>query len=161
MSEIIDLNAHDAELVDRLADITFSAFRESAPGWIPTIDLARNQVVAAGAQGRRGRVMIQEGQAIAWIGLIEGRHVWEIHPLAVATDHQYKGIGHMLVEDVSHIAKAAGALTLFAGTSDEDGTTNLFGLDLYANPVNAIKHLQATGRSHTSPGNTLVLPWLA
>ena len=68
-------------------------------------------------------------------------------PIAVAIEHQYSGLGHLLVEDVARIAKGAGALTPFSGTSDEVGTTNLFGVDLYGNPVEAIKNIEATGRN--------------
>ena len=53
----------------------------------------------------------------------------------------------MLVEDAARIAKDGGALTLFAGTSDEVGTTNLFGADIYENPADSIRNLEATGRS--------------
>ena len=45
------------------------------------------------------------------------------------------------------LGERAGALTLFAGTSDEVGTTNLFGVDLYADPASAIKNLRATRRN--------------
>jgi aminoglycoside 6'-N-acetyltransferase I len=147
MSEIIDLDTHDADLVERLTRITFEAFKENAPDWIPTIDLARNQVIAAGRRGRLGRVLMQQDQAIGWIGVIKGQNVWEIHPIAVAIEHQYSGVGHLLVEDIARVAKEAGALTLFAGTSDEVGTTNLFGVDLYSNPVDALKTLEAVERN--------------
>ena len=147
MSEIIDLDTKDSALVERLAAITFEAFKENAPDWVPTIDLARNQVVSAGTRGSLGRVIIEQDQAAGWIGLIKGKHVWEIHPIAVAIEYQYKGFGHLLVEDVARIATDAGALTLFAGTSDEVGTTNLFGVDLYANPAQSISNIQATGRN--------------
>ena len=147
MSEIIDLDTTNSALVERLANITHEAFRENSPDWVPTIELALRQVVAATSPGRLGRVILDQGQAAGWIGIIKGRRVWEIHPIAIAIEHQYKGFGHLLVEDVARLAKAAGALTLFAGTSDEVGTTNLFGVDLYADPASAIKNLRATRRN--------------
>lgn len=147
MAKIIDLDTTDTALVERLATVTFEAFKENAPDWVPTVDLARNQVTAATSQGRLGRVVIEGGEVVGWVGSITGKRVWEIHPLAIAIEHQYKGFGHILVEDVARIAKAAGALTLLAGTSDEVGTTNLFGVDLYADPARSIAKIQATGRN--------------
>jgi aminoglycoside 6'-N-acetyltransferase I len=147
MSEIIDLDTEDSILVEHLANITFEAFKENAPDWVPTIDLARNQVIAAGSRGKLGRVIMEQGEAAGWIGLIKGKRVWEIHPIAIAIQSQYCGLGHLLVEDVARIAKSAGALTLFAGTSDEVGTTNLFGVDLYVDPGQAIVNIKATGRN--------------
>ena len=147
MSNIVDLDTTDASLVERLAEITFEAFKENAPDWVPTIELARKQVTSAAAPGRLGRVVLDRDEVVGWIGLIKGKRVWEIHPIAIAIEHQYKGFGHLLVEDVAHLAKEAGALTLFAGTSDEVGTTNLFGTDLYADPARSIKDIQATGRN--------------
>ena len=147
MNEIVDLDTQDSEVVDRLANITFEAFKEYAPDWIPAIELARNQVIRAGAKGRLGRVLKNQGQIVGWIGLIKGQYVWEIHPIAVAIDSQYEGIGHLLVEDAARLAKEGGALTLFAGTSDEVGTTNLYGVDLYSNPAESIRNLKAIGRN--------------
>ena len=147
MSEIIDLSTADSDLVEHLANITSEAFKENSPDWVPTIELARSQVTAATALGRLGRVVMEQGDAAGWIGLIKGKRVWEIHPLAIAIEHQYKGFGHLLVEDVARLAKAAGAVTLFASTSDEVGTTNLFGVDLYADPAGSIRNIQATGRN--------------
>lgn len=147
MSEIVDLDTNDSELVEQLAKITFEAFKENSPDWVPEIGLARNQVLDAGSPGRLGRVVMADGRVAGWVGLIKGKRVWEIHPIAVAIEHQFKGLGHLLVEDVASIAKRAGALTLYAGTSDEVGTTNLFGVDLYIDPANSISNIQATGRN--------------
>ncbi len=147
MITLVDLDLEDTAQVDRLARMTFEAFQEHAPDWVPTIDLALNKVKATGKPGRFGRVILQQGQACGWIGVIKGQHIWEIHPIAVAIERQNKGLGRLLVEDVARIAKDAGALTLFAGTSDETGTTNIFNVDLYASPVQAINDLEATGRN--------------
>ena len=147
MGEIIDLDTSDGSVVERLAEITYEAFQENAPDWVPNLDLARKQVISATSPGRFGRVILENGKVVGWIGVISGKRVWEIHPIAIDIKHQYKGLGHQLVEDVARLAKAAGALTLFAGTSDEVGTTNLFGVDLYDDPPGAIKNIEATGRN--------------
>ena len=143
----MDLDTSNSALVERLAILTFEAFKENSPDWVPTIELARNQVLNAGSGARLGRVVMEKGQAAGWIGLIKRKRIWEIHPIAVAIEHQYRGFGHLLVNDVARIAKSAGALTLYAGTSDEVGTTNLYGVDLYIDPASAIKNIEAIGRN--------------
>ena len=147
MYEIIDLDVSDAVLIERLTAITYEAFKENAPQWLPTPEHARKQLIAAGKPGRLGRVVLDSGKPAGWIGVIEGRRIWEIHPIAVAIEHQYKGLGHVLVEEIAAIAKAAGALTLYAGTSDEVGTTNLFGVDLYSDPAESIRTIRPVGRN--------------
>jgi aminoglycoside 6'-N-acetyltransferase I len=147
MSQIIDLDITDSPTVERLSAITFEAFQENAPEWLPTLEQARKQVIGADSAGRLGRVFLIDGQPAGWIGVIKRRHLWEIHPIAVALEHQYNGCGHRLVEDVAAIAKRAGVLTLLAGTSDEVGTTNLFAADLYADPATSIRNIHAIGRS--------------
>ena len=147
MSQLIDLNIADEALVERLAAITFKAFQKPAPGWLPDIDAARRQVVDAGSAGRLGRVLVDDGVPQGWIGIIRRRYLWEIHPIAVAKDAQGKGTGTALVEDAAQLAKKAGALTLYASTSDETGATNLSGADLYDNPSSAIANIQAHART--------------
>lgn len=53
-----------------------------------------------------------------------------VHPA-----QQRKGIGRALVEDLEERVRARGALTLWLGTDDENGSTTLSGVDLYPNPL--------------------------
>lgn len=147
MSSLIDLDANDPDLLEKLAHITYDSFQEHAPSWLPTLARAREELIEACGPGHLGRVLLHEGQPAGWIGVIPGRCVWEIHPIAVAIEQQGKGFGGALVEDVARIAANAGALSVFAGTSDETGTTNLFGADLYKDPIESLRNLRTTGRS--------------
>ena len=148
MTTIVELDSPDTRTVEQLAQITFDAFRESSPQWLPTMETARRQVLAVVETNQIGKVLVdQDRTPMGWIGLIPGARVWEIHPIAIAVEHQYKGYGQLLVEDAAAMATNAGALTLFASTSDEVGTTNLFGQNLYDNPALALANLQATGRT--------------
>ena len=62
------------------------------------------------------------GEAVGWIGAIKGKHVWEIHPIAVSTPEQGKGLGQTLVQDIIRLARNHGAVAVWAGTSDETGS---------------------------------------
>ncbi len=147
MTTIIELSSGDAPKIEALAKITYEAFQENSPDWVPTLEAAREKVVEALARGSHVRVILEGSEPVGWIGAIPGRHVWEIHPIAVAVGAQYRGYGRRLVAEVERLARSEGALTLFAGTGDEVGTTNLFGQDLYRDPVGAIGNIEATGRN--------------
>ncbi len=51
------------------------------------------------------------------------------------------GYGRVLIEDIERHAREQGVLTLWAGTSDEMGLTNLADVDLYADPAGAISDI--------------------
>ncbi|HEX5279345.1 MAG TPA: GNAT family N-acetyltransferase [Micropepsaceae bacterium] len=82
---------------------------------------------------------------IGWIGAIEsyGGHAWELHPLAVHPESQRQGVGSALLSALEIRAAADGAVTLFGGTDDGFGGTNLFGCNLYPEPLEALKKLRA------------------
>ncbi|MGI9272773.1 MAG: GNAT family N-acetyltransferase [Woeseiaceae bacterium] len=147
MHKIIELDTTNAGLVDRLAAITHNAFTLHSPEWVPSLELAREEVLAAGTTGRFGRVCLDGETVVGWIGIIKGDHVWEIHPIAVHMDQHRRGVGRLLVEEVAAIAKKSGALTLFAGISDETGNTNLFGTDLYNDPIAAMQDIESFATS--------------
>lgn len=86
---------------------------------------------------------IDNGRAIGWIGAIEDDDVWEIQPIAVAPAMQRSGLGRALVADIEWLARSAGAVAVWAGTSDETHATNLSSVDLYADPVTAMANFSA------------------
>lgn len=84
------------------------------------------------------RVALDEsGKVIGWIAAIPlyGGHVWEIHPLVVASAWRGQGIGRRLVEDLEKLAAERGGLTLWVGADDEEERTSLGGVDLYPEPL--------------------------
>lgn len=147
MNQIIDIAYENEELITRLAAITRAAFKETAPNWLTTDELATKQVLASASQNRLGRVSLSGGNPTGWIAVIQRRHVWEIHPIAVDPTMQANGTGRNLVEDIAQLARDKKISTLFAATSDETGTTNLYGENLYKDPSTAIKQLDSKGRS--------------
>lgn len=91
-----------------------------------------------------------EGERLAgWVGAIRTyAHGWEVHPLVVAPDRQRKGIGSALLEALEERARSEGVLTLFLGSDDDYGGTNLFGRDLWPNVVGHAKAAEATTYGH-------------
>ena len=149
MTTIIDLRHNDTSLIAQLATVAYAAFQEHAPGWLPTVAAAREEVLESLEPGKFCRVLIDEQRTpLGWIGAIpqsSGR-IWEIHPMMVAPVVQGRGYGRRLLTDIERLAQARCALTLLVGTSDATNATSLSGVDLYANPAHAI----ATFHAHKS-----------
>src|SRR5919106_7015878 len=78
-----------------------------------------------------GHAALEDGRLVGWIGAIRTySHGWEIHPLVVAPDCQRRGIGSALMAALEARARNESVLTLFLGSDDDYGGTNLFGRDL-------------------------------
>jgi aminoglycoside 6'-N-acetyltransferase I len=144
----VDVRAQNSIFIDKLAELSYHAFRGHAPNWLPTIDAAREEVVESLEAGRHSRALVDTAhEPVGWVGVIprSGGRVWEIHPIAVRTADQSKGYGRLLVKHVERLAQSHGVLTLFAGTSDETGATSLFETNLYENPLSAMANISCEG----------------
>lgn len=97
------------------------------------------------APERSALAAVEDGAVLGWVGVIETYEKgWELHPLAVDPAHQGRGIGSALVAALEAKVKAAGVLTLYLGTDDEFGGTNLFGVDLFPDVAGKIATIAET-----------------
>lgn len=144
---IIDLTADRLDLVDQAARLLHDAFRNRTESW-QDLESARQEVLQSVAADRLSRVALDGRGAVAgWIGgmpMYDG-HVWEIHPLVVAAQHRRRGVGRALVQDLEDQVRHRGAVTLWAGSDDENGETSLSGVDLYADVPGAIRDVRNLG----------------
>jgi len=94
---------------------------------------------------------LEDARVVGWIGAI--RHSdfqWELHPLVVEPKHQRRGYGTLLVETLEREASKAGICTIWLGTDDEFGGTNIYGVDLYPDVLDSLSRLApATGHPFT------------
>jgi aminoglycoside 6'-N-acetyltransferase I len=142
---IVDLTSHRTGWIEQAAILLHTAFIGRTRDW-QDLESARRAVLESLEPARISRVAIgDEDDVIGWIGG-EPRYdgnVWEIHPLVVAERHRRRGLGRELVADLERIAGQQGALTLYVGSDDENGETNLSGADLYADVPGTIRGIRS------------------
>ena len=133
---IIDLSPDDQTHIDQIAAFLFECFSKYSPGWLADKAACYRQITHSFNADRCSRVMVDEqDQAIGWIAAITDEHCWEIHPIAVKPGQRRSGIGRRLVADIEQLAITSGAVSVWAGTSDETRSTSFSHLDLYKNPA--------------------------
>src|SRR3569833_992015 len=132
--EIHGLTVDDTAALHEAAAVMSAAFARIAPEYVPTPDRALQKLRSFLSEGNVLRAAwLPTGELAGFIGgasTYDG-HVWELHPLAVRPDLLLRGIGRLLVADLEALAAQCGASTLFLGTDDLAGLTNLSGADLY------------------------------
>jgi aminoglycoside 6'-N-acetyltransferase I len=141
---VADLTADRTGWIDQAAVLLHTSFRNRSRDW-QDLDSARRTVVESLEPEKISRVaLVDENDVVGWIGgqpMYDGR-VWEIHPLVVAERHRRRGVGRELVADLERLSAQRGALTLYAGSDDENGETSLSGIDLYADISGAIRNIR-------------------
>ena len=110
------LRADDTDAIAQAAALLVEAF----PHWLPTTELARDEVMQALEADRICLVARADDQILGWIGAIpEYSHAWELHPLVVRADERGTGVGASLVRALEEHLRKVGALTLYLGTDDD------------------------------------------
>jgi aminoglycoside 6'-N-acetyltransferase I len=127
------------------AEVLRAAFAERPGIWAEPGE-AEAEVATFYDDPDRSALAALEGEAVVgWIGVIETYdHGWELHPLVVAPAQQRRGVGRALVAALEAQVKARGVLTLYLGTDDEFGGTNLFGQDLFPDVAGKIATIAET-----------------
>ena len=135
------LRADDVDAIDQATTLLIEAF----PHWLPTMEVARDEVMEALGADRICLVALSGDRILGWIGGIpEYSHAWELHPLAVSADARALGVGASLVEALEERVRAAGALTLYLGTDDDGPTpgTSAGGVELFPDVLSHAANLK-------------------
>lgn len=94
---------------------------------------------------RMAIVLCDEERVIGWGGaILQSDHNWELHPLVVHPASQGRGYGAALLRAIESEASAAGVTTMWLGSDDDFGGTNLYGIDLYPNVLAKLAKLKPT-----------------
>src|SRR5215213_5638669 len=135
------LPADDEDAIDQAATLLIEAF----PHWLPTMEVARDEVMQALEQDRICLVAQAHDQILGWIGGIpEYSHAWELHPLVVSADACHMRVGASLVTALEERVRAADALTLYLGTDDAGPSpgTSAGGTDLFPDVLSHASNLR-------------------
>ena len=142
---ITDLSSSEREKIDQTAELLVAGFKEHWPNAWPDLTSALEEVEKSFNEGRISRVAQEKnGKILGWIDAIKeyDGHTWQLHPLVVHPEHQEKGIGRSLVQDLEEIIGQLGGTTIYLGTDDEDSMTSLSGIDLYPNVFQHINQIE-------------------
>jgi aminoglycoside 6'-N-acetyltransferase I len=142
---LIAIDANNEALLTTLTRLTYDAARGHNPAWLPTLQDAEETVREALAPQTLCRVLMDGDKPIGWISATpQGHGVWELHPILVAPAHQRRGHGRRLVAEIERLALAQGARTMILSTADAVRATTIGGIDLFANPLNALAAIDVT-----------------
>jgi aminoglycoside 6'-N-acetyltransferase I len=141
---IFDVRPDQKSVIEQSAEIIVESFKDTTPAW-PDMDSALEEVEEFLGKDRILLAAVDVDGRV--LGLIGGQpqydgHVWELHPLAVSTTQQGRGIGRRLVEAFEERVRALGGVTVTLGTDDESGQTSLYGQDLYPDVWKHLKQIR-------------------
>jgi len=145
-TRLVDIRAATGAQIDQAATVLVEALKHVPSAWK---DHASAMEEVGTFLTDRERVAIlavnEEDAVVGWIGAIrQSEFAWELHPLVVRPDVQQRGLGTRLVRALETRAAHEGALTMWLGTDDDFGGTNLFGVDLYPDVLYALQQLRVT-----------------
>ncbi len=148
---VVALGDLDSGQRERCAAILLAALRHMPSAWHDP-EAAREEVAGflAGAGDRLAFAAVGPGgDVMGWIGcILQNPHSAELHPLVVDPPHQRGGVGTLLVRALEAELRRRGVGSVWLGTDDDFGGTNLFGADLYPEPARHLPGLAATERGH-------------
>jgi aminoglycoside 6'-N-acetyltransferase I len=144
--EIVPFAAISPAQRRQAAEVLILAFAHQPAAW-STADEATAEIdTFFNSPDRTALAAIEDNDLIGWIGVIETySHAWELHPAAVKPARQRQGVGTALISALEDHARAQGVLTLYLGSDDDFGGTNLFGADVWSDPLGALAAIAETG----------------
>lgn len=145
---LISLDDASGPQREAAAEILMTALAHCPSAW-HDMDTARAETATFIGNPERLSLAALEGKRlVGWIGAIrQSPTVWELHPLVVDPDRQGRGYGKVLTAALEREAQKAGICTMWLGTDDDFGGTNLCGVDLYPDVLKALSGL-APAKGH-------------
>jgi aminoglycoside 6'-N-acetyltransferase I len=147
VTKIVDLGESEAALIAQVASLLIDGFSDTGATSWRTRDEALETVHESLAAEGISRVALDDaGAAVGWISGLPSYdgYVWELHPMVVRRDCRRRGIGRALVADFEARVRERGGSTIFLGTDDENGRTNIGGRELYPDPLQAVATVAST-----------------
>ena len=149
--KIVEFGKLSNEQLQRAAELLVDAFNHAPSAWGTIGDATVEVATFIGNPERIGFAALDDSDLRGWIGgLRYTPHAWELHPLAVDPKHQGQGIGTALVAALEMRACEEGVSTLWLGSDDDFGGTNLYAANVFPNVLEHLAQLApATGHPFT------------
>lgn len=145
--EIVDFSEVDAAGLAKASKLLRDGIR--GPAYQPVGNAESETESFLRESDRFALAAIDSVQLRGWIGGVRSySHALELHPLVVEEGWRGRGIGRCLVQALEVRAHERGFLTLYVGTDDEFGGTNLFGADSFPHPLTAFAGIAPTRAGH-------------
>jgi len=137
-----EIDYGDRELLATLASLSHRAGQQHSPNWLRSVDGAMQEIQQASEEGILTSVAFDNGVPTGWIAAQHhGYGSWEIHPLLVDPAAGGRGYGKILVQDIERKIRSHGGISVFLSTSDATHSTNLSDVDLYSDPLEALRKI--------------------
>jgi aminoglycoside 6'-N-acetyltransferase I len=134
MIDIVPLETLTTAQRAQAADILHRALAHMQSAYSP--EEAIEEVAKFDDENRAAFAALDSEKVLGWIGVIFSYdHAWELHPLVVDPANQKSGVGSALIAHLEDYARKDDVLTLYLGTDDDYGGTNLSGIDLFPDPL--------------------------
>ena len=139
----------DQQLLATLASLSHKSSQTHSPNWLLTVDAAMQELQRASEEGVLTSVLVEADTPRGWIAAEpQGHGSWEIHPLLVDPAASGRGYGRILVEDIERKMRSHGGIAAFLSTSDATHSTNLSDVDLYKDPMEALRNIRVRDHTH-------------
>lgn len=144
-----DIDYTDGNSLAKLASLSHSASQIHSPNWLPTVEAAMKELQRASEEQILTSMAIEAGIPRGWIAAHpQGHGSWEIHPLLVDPAASGQGHGRILVEDIERKMRSKRGISVFLSTSDATHSTNLSDVDLYQDPLAALRDIGVRDKTH-------------
>lgn len=147
MMSITFLDMRDASATQRdsAARILMSALAHLPSAWHDMENALAEVTTFLDDPERLAVLALRADDVVGWIGAIrQSEFAWELHPLVVDPAAQRNGLGTQLVRHLESLARSEGVITMWLGTDDDFGGTNLYGSNLYPDVLNKLMALRET-----------------
>lgn len=135
---ISEFNKNNEKFKKQLAEMLTEAFPHSY------CDCVSEEVESCLKDSNIAIIATINNNLVGFIGGIPQYYTtgWELHPIIVKKEHQFKGIGTLLIKALEKEILSRGGITVYLGADDEFNKTSLSNTNLWENLYQKIEDIK-------------------